>query len=68
MPYPIERKLVVGVSSNALFNLEHEDRIFETEGVERYRKFQIANLKKPLEGGVAMPFVKRFLHINKVYV
>jgi len=67
MPYPIERKLVVGVSSNALFNLELEDKIFLEEGVEKYRKFQIDNMKKPLEGGIALPFIKRFLHINKVY-
>lgn len=67
MPYPIERKLVVGVSSNALFNLELEDKIFEDEGIDRYRKFQRANKATPLYGGIAMPFIKRFLHINKVY-
>ncbi|MPS74849.1 MAG: 5'-nucleotidase [Chryseobacterium sp.] len=67
MPYPIERKLVVGVSSNALFNLEVEDEIFSKEGIERYRKFQIENKNKPIEPGIAMPFIKRFLNINKVY-
>ena len=29
MPYPIEKKLVVGISSNALFDLRKEDEIFE---------------------------------------
>ncbi|WP_313375625.1 5'-nucleotidase [Chishuiella sp.] len=67
MPYPIEKKLVVGVSSNALFNLEEEDEIFKTKGVTAYRKHQIENKDKPLEPGVAMPFIKRFLHINKIY-
>ena len=67
MPYPIERKLVVGVSSNALFNLELEDRIFLEEGVEKYRKFQIENKDKPLTAGIAQPFIRRFLNINKVY-
>lgn len=67
MPYPIERKLVVGVSSNALFNLEEEDEIFLNEGVEKYRKFQIENKNKPLDSGIAMPFIKRFLNINNVY-
>lgn len=64
MPYPIDRKLVVGVSSNALFDLELEDRIFLDEGVEKYRKFQLDNSKVPLNGGVAMPFIRRFLNIN----
>jgi 5'-nucleotidase len=65
--YPIERKLVVGVSSNALFDLEMEDKIFIEEGVEKYRKYQIENKKKPLLGGIALPFIRRFLNINKVY-
>ena len=67
MAYPIERKLVVGVSSNALFDLELEDRIFIEEGIEKYRLHQSENKKKFLEGGIAMPFIKRFLHINRVY-
>ncbi|MCT3922237.1 5'-nucleotidase [Elizabethkingia anophelis] len=67
MPYPIERKLVVGVSSNALFNLETEDNIFVNEGIEEYRNYQIANKTKPLKSGIAMPFIKRFLNINNIY-
>ncbi|GAA4324332.1 5'-nucleotidase [Mucilaginibacter gynuensis] len=67
MPYPIEKKLVVGVSSNALFDLEIEDKIFEEQGVKKYREYQIANKAKMLKKGVAFPFIKRFLNINNVY-
>lgn len=67
MPYPIERKLVVGVSSNALFNLQREDEIFRTEGIVAYRSYQIQNRNKQLEIGSAYPFVKRFLSINDHY-
>jgi 5'-nucleotidase len=67
MPFPIDKKLVVGVSSNALFNLEIEDRIFNEEGIEKYRQFQNDNKNKPLAGGIALPFIKRFLNINRVY-
>ncbi len=67
MPYPIEKKLVVGVSSNALFNLELEDKIFIDEGIEKYRKYQSENKLKHLDPGIAMPFIKRFLNINNVY-
>ncbi len=64
MAYPIERKLVVGVSSTALFNLEYEDNIYNSEGIEAYKKYQNENKHKPLEKGVAYPFIRRFLHIN----
>lgn len=67
MPYPIERKLVVGVSSNALFNMEAEDRIFQEKGAEAYRQHQYVHRTKVLEKGLAFPFIRRFLYINKVF-
>ena len=67
MAYPIERKLVVGVSSTALFNLEKEDELFKKNGLEKYRQYQVENKRTILEKGLAYPFVKRFLNINKVY-
>lgn len=39
MAYPIDKKLVVGVSTNALFDLTREDEIFRDEGIEAYKKF-----------------------------
>jgi len=63
----ISDSLVVGVSSRALFDLEKEDQIFNEEGIEVYRKFQYENKDKTLEKGLAFPFIKRFLNINKVY-
>ncbi len=67
MPYPIERKLVVGISSNALFNLQKEDEIFRNEGLEAYKNYQVENRSKKIEKGPAFPFIKRFLNINSVY-
>jgi len=67
MAYPINKKLVVGVSSNALFDLQAEDRIFREEGIKAYRKYQVENKNKKLEKGSAYHFVERFLRINKVY-
>ncbi len=67
MPYPIERKLVVGVSSNALFDLRQEDRIFREEGVEAYSAYQTERKTETLKKGTAFPFIKRFLRINRVY-
>lgn len=67
MAYPIDRKLVVGISSNALFDLKKEEDIFRNEGLSAYRKHQIENKTKILDKGVAFPFIKRFLHINDIY-
>ena len=41
MPYPIEEKLVIVVSSSALFALDEADHIFRTQGVKAYREFQV---------------------------
>ncbi len=68
MAFPIDRKLVVGVSSNALFDLHEEDKIFREEGINAYRKYQIENKNKIIDKGIAYPFIERFLRINKVYV
>lgn len=67
MAYPIDKKLVVGVSTTALFDLETEDRIFHEEGVAAYKKYQSEAKNKPLEKGLAFPFIRRFLNINSIY-
>ena len=67
MAYPIEQKLVVGISSNALFDLRKEDEIFRNKGLSAYRKHQQKNKDVILKPGVAFPFIKRFLDINEMY-
>jgi 5'-nucleotidase len=67
MPYSIEDKLVIGVASSALFDLSESDKIFREKGEEQYRKFQRDNKDVLLPKGVAFPFIKRFLGINKAY-
>ncbi|SFO40146.1 5'-nucleotidase [Cohaesibacter marisflavi] len=65
MPYPIEDKLVIAVSSSALFNLEQPDRIFKDEGQEAYKAYQEAHLDEPLSEGYAFSFIQKFLQINE---
>jgi 5'-nucleotidase len=65
MAYPIERKLVVAVSSSALFDLSESHAVFIDKGPKAYKEFQEANLNNVLGKGVAFPFVRRFLNINK---
>ena len=67
MAYPIERKLVVGVASSALFDLTESDEIYRSRGIEEYRDHQEKHIDIPLQKGVAFPFIKRFLGINRVF-
>jgi len=65
--YPIEKKLVVAVSSRAIFDLEEANAIFDSKGTEAYRRYQLARLDEPLAKGVAFPFVSRLLRLNELY-
>ncbi|UOO37440.1 5'-nucleotidase [Oscillospiraceae bacterium CM] len=67
MPYPIEKKLVVGVSSNALFDLQVEDEIYKEQGLKAYKEYQTDNRTVILGKGLAYPFIRRFLSINKLF-
>ena len=64
MPYPIDDKLVIAVSSSALFDMQASDAIFKQDGEDAYRKYQQNNIDIPLEIGVAFPFIKRLLSLN----
>ena len=66
MPYELKNRLVIGLASSALFNLEASDSVFKQKGEEAYRKFQHKHQKDPLEKGVAFPFIKRLLSLNEL--
>lgn len=57
-------KLVVAISSRALFDLNESHQIFETQGVEAYSQYQIKNEDTPLEPGAAFSLVKKLLALN----
>lgn len=65
--YPIEKKLVIAVASSALFDLHESDRIFREEGLSAYRSHQEEHKDDVLNPGVAFPFVRRLLNLNKAY-
>ena len=67
MAYPIENKLVIGVASSALFDLSESNDVYETQGVDEYRRHQEKNIDVPFRKGVAFPFVRRFLSINQAF-
>ncbi len=57
-------KLVIAISSRALFDLDEGHNIFEAEGVEAYSRYQIENEDKPLKPGAAFPLVQKLLALN----
>ena len=61
-----EQKLVVAISSRALFDLEESHRIFVEEGVQAYCRYQIERENEPLEPGTAFPLVKKLLRLNEL--
>jgi 5'-nucleotidase len=64
MPYSVEGKLVVAISSRALLDFEDENRIFERDGEAAYIALQFARLDVPARAGVAFPLVKKLLAFN----
>ena len=64
MPLDLSGKLVVGISSRALFDLEEENKIFEEQGLEAYSKYQEEHENDILKPGPAFPLVKALHNLN----
>lgn len=59
-----DTRLVVAVSSRALFSLEESHEVYVSEGVDAYCRYQIERENELLEPGVAFPMVKKLLGLN----
>ncbi|MGH8698534.1 MAG: 5'-nucleotidase, partial [Burkholderiales bacterium] len=64
MPVTFDGKLVVAISSRALFDLEESNRVFEQLGVEAYYEYQLGHEDEVLAPGVAFELVKKLLALN----
>ena len=60
-----QSKLVVAISSSALFDLSESDRVFRDEGLKSYAQYQITRENEPLNAGVALPLVRKLLALNE---
>ncbi len=58
-------RLIVAISSRALFNLSESNAIFEEKGIDYYAQHQIEHEKSILEPGVAFNLVKKLLKLNQ---
>ncbi len=66
MPFDLSSCLVIGISSRALFDLEEENAVYETEGVEAYRQLQLAREDLILRPGPGFPLAKALLKLNSL--
>jgi 5'-nucleotidase len=57
--------LVVAIASSALFDLGEGGRIFDAQGREAYRAYQRDHEEAPFAPGVAFPFIRRLLALNR---
>jgi 5'-nucleotidase len=64
MSTPQNDKLVIAISSRALFNLDDSHRVYEQQGLEAYSNYQVTREDEPLEPGEAFPLVKKLLKLN----
>lgn len=64
MSVKFDHKLVVAISSRALFDLEEGHRIYEQQGVDAYCQYQIEHENDVLKPGVAFTLVKKLLALK----
>jgi 5'-nucleotidase len=60
-----KQKLVVAISSRALFDLDASHAVFETQGKEAFCRYQIEHEDDILAPGYGFPLVKKFLALNE---
>ena len=61
----LDDRLIIAISSRALFDLRASDLIYERDGVVAYAKYQAQHENEILEPGVAFPLVQKLLQLNQ---
>lgn len=64
-PYDLSNVLVVGISSRALFDLEAENEIFNSQGLDAYTAYQIDKINDIPATGTGFKLVKNLLSLNE---
>src|SRR3954468_2130942 len=64
MPISFDGKLVVAISSRALFDFEEENKVFEKSGDSAYMALQLERLEDCAKRGVAFRLVQKLLSFN----
>jgi len=66
MPFSLDKLLVIGISSRALFDLEAEEAIFQNQGLDAYRQHQLDHENEILKPGAGFALVKALLKLNNL--
>jgi 5'-nucleotidase len=61
----LDDKLVVAISSRALFDFEEENRVFESGDAAGYMRLQLQRLDQPAAPGIAFSLVRKLLAFNE---
>lgn len=64
MPKEFDNKLVIAISSRALFNLDDSHQVYINEGLKAYSEYQIARENELLKPGSAFSLVEKLLALN----
>jgi 5'-nucleotidase len=64
MPTSLAGRLVVAISSRALFDFEEENQVFEAGDDRAYMQLQLQRLEQPARPGVAFSLVNKLLAFN----
>ena len=64
MPANLNGRLVVAISSRALFDFEEENRVFEAGDDRAYMQLQLQRVEEPARPGVAFSLVNKLLAFN----
>lgn len=64
MAATLDGKLVVAISSRALFDLEEENQLFNRGDAQAYVRLQLERLEQPALPGVAFSLVQKLLRFN----
>ena len=64
MATTLDNKLVVAISSRALFDFEEENRVFESGDADGYMRLQLERLDQPARPGIAFSLVRKLLAFN----
>ena len=65
MPKEFGKKLVIAISSRALFNLDESHQVFVEDGLRAYSAYQIERENEILKPGSAFPLVEKLLCLNE---
>ena len=65
MGVSLKNKLVIAISSRALFDLTDSHRVYEEKGLAAYSAYQVEREDEPLAPGEAFPLVQKMLRINE---